>query len=136
MSILTHLTSQWMLTHTRVIIMSLLVCQYTLGWYHSLRFAPMFFFCFYPWPYLLNIQTFSHEPIAVFIIAGQVFPNLFLKICPLFGQILITCMKCSRASFSLSSYSEKMCWGRGWQIREGISLFSSYFSGPGKVKHS
>ena len=36
------------------------------------------------------------------------------KICPLFGQILITCLKCSRASFLPSSYSEKMRWGRGW----------------------
>ena len=47
--------------------------------------------------------------------AVHVFSNLFLKICPLFGQILITCLKCSRASFSLSSYSEKMHWGGGWQ---------------------
>ena len=32
------------------------------------------------------------------------------KICPLFGQILITCLKCSRASFSPSCYSEKVRW--------------------------
>ena len=42
------------------------------------------------------------------VVAGHVFLNLFLKICPLFGQILITCMKCSRVSFSSSCYNEKM----------------------------
>ena len=36
---------------------------------------------------------------------------------PLFEQILITCLKCSRASFSPSSYSEKMRWERGWAFR-------------------
>ena len=43
----------------------------------------------------------------------RIFANLFLKIYPLFGQIVITCLKCSRASFCPSSYSEKMRWGRG-----------------------
>ena len=39
------------------------------------------------------------------------------KICSLFGQIWIMYLKCSRASFSLSSYSKKMRWRRGWVIR-------------------
>ena len=83
----------------------------------------MFLFCLEPWPYLLNIQPFSSEWLDVFSIAAQVFSNLFLKICPLFGQILITC---SRASFSLSSYSEKMRWGRGciWRLLWGIMLLT------------
>ena len=63
---------------------------------------------------LLTKHT-NREWVDVFSIAAQVFSNLFLKICPLFGQILIACLKCSRASFSLSSYSEKMRWGRGWR---------------------
>ena len=49
-----------------------------------------------------------------FSIAAHVFPNLFIKICPLFGQILITCLNCFTTSFSLSRYTEKMRWGRGW----------------------
>ena len=75
--------------------------------------ARMFLFCFYPWPYLLTVKTFGSELGYVFSIAAHVVRNLFLKICPLFGQILITCVKCSRASFLPSSYSEKMRWGRG-----------------------
>ena len=46
----------------------------------------------------------------------HVFRNLFWKICPLFGQILITCLKCSRLSFSPSSYSEKKRWSRGCEL--------------------
>ena len=34
---------------------------------------------------------------------------------PSIGQTLIMCLKCSRASFLPSSYSEKMCWGRGYE---------------------
>ena len=36
---------------------------------------------------------------AVFHMAVYVFCNLFWKICPLFGQVLITCLKCSRLLF-------------------------------------
>ena len=76
--------------------------------------AHMFLFCFCPWPYILNVTLFSKNFVNIFSIALHVFSNSFWKICPLFGQILITCLKCFRASFSLSSYSEKMRWGRGW----------------------
>ena len=51
------------------------------------------------------------ESTYIFSIAVHLFRNLFLKICPLFGQILIMCLKCSRASFSPSSYSKKMALG-------------------------
>ena len=74
------------------------------------------FVCFYPWPYILNVQTSSRKIVDIFSIAVHVLGNLFWKICPLFGQILITCLKCSRASFSTSSYNEKICWGRDWKI--------------------
>ena len=50
--------------------------------------------------------TFSVTPSTYSVIYSE-------KICPLFGQILIPCLKCSRASFLPSSYSEKMRWGRG-----------------------
>ena len=82
-----------------------------LCWFHS--------FCSYVFLFLslaLHSKTINLKlrPAYIFSIAGHVFRNLFLKMCPLFGQILITCLKCSRASFSPSSYSEKMRWGRGW----------------------
>ena len=48
--------------------------------------------------------------INIFSIVVHVFPNLFWKICPLFGHILLTCLKCSRSSFFPPSYSEKMRW--------------------------
>ena len=67
----------------------------------------MFLFCFYPWPYILNVKIFRCEGADVFSIDAHVFRNLFLKIYLLFGQILITC---ATASFLSSSYSEKMRW--------------------------
>ena len=42
-------------------------------------------------------------------ITAHVFLNLFLKIC--FGQILITCVKCSRASFLPLPLTAKRCAG-------------------------
>ena len=73
-----------------------------------------FSFCFYPWPYILSLQTCSRKS-SIFSIAVHGFRNLFWKICPLFGKILITCLKCSRTSFSRSCYSKKMHWGQGWE---------------------
>ena len=76
------------------------------------------------------MQTCCCESLDVFSIAAQVFSNLFFKICPLFGQILITCLKCSRASFPLSSYSKKMRWGRGCEnstFKIMIYLWLSWF---------
>ena len=42
--------------------------------------------------------------------------------CPRFGQILITRLKCSRASFSSSSYSEKMRWERACLLRKDVNF--------------
>ena len=78
---------------------------------------------------------------AVFSIPVHVFGDLFWKICFLFGQILMTCLKCSRTSFLPFSYCEKLCWGRGlgrkklnngqwWQhfwLCINLLLQSSYF---------
>ena len=55
--------------------------------------------------------------------AVHVFHNLFWGICRLFGQLFITCLKCSKASFLSSSYSERMCWGRGWSRTTNFSTF-------------
>ena len=44
-------------------------------------------------------------------IAAHIFLNLFLKICFPFGQILITCVKCSRASFLPLPLTAKRCAG-------------------------
>ena len=63
--------------------------------------------------YILSIKIYRLEGADFFSIAVHVFRNLFLKICPLFGQTLITCLKCSRASFSPSSCSGKMHWRWG-----------------------
>ena len=78
------------------------------------------------------MQTFSRESVDVFSIAAQVFSNLFLKTCPPFRQNLITCLKCSRASFSLSSYSEKMRLGRG--CRREIGIASCYFKKVERIR--
>ena len=110
--------SKWMQSHHRGIQLSLsLICVFVHDYKLRLTLfsAHMFLFCFYPWPYTLNIQTCSCKSIAV-----HIFCNLFWKICPLFGQILITCLKCSRASFLPSSYNEKMHWGQGWQNKNMI----------------
>ena len=69
-------------------------------------------YCYSPWLYILNVLTQSHDNADLFSNAVQVFRNLFWKMCPLFGQILITCLKCSRAFFAPSCYSEKMRWGQ------------------------
>ena len=68
----------------------------------------------YPWSYILNVTLLNSSFVNIFSFPVHVFRILFWRICPLFEQILVTCLKCSRASFSPSSYSEKMRWGRGW----------------------
>ena len=71
------------------------------------------FFLFLAPPYTLNIKIYRLEGADFFSTTVHVFCNLFLKIYALFGQILITCLKCSRASFLPSSYSVKMHWRWG-----------------------
>ena len=113
-------------------------------------------FCFYPWSCILNVSLFSSNFANISIIAVYVFRNLFWKICPLFGQILITCLKCS--SFSPSFYvscSEKMlwdkvawstyrnkikrcyCWGRTWTVLakliEKLNTYTGRCYGTSKI---
>ena len=71
----------------------------------------MFLYCLYPWLYIFNVQTCRFDGADIFSITVHV--SRIWKISPLFGQILITCLKCSRVSFLPSSYSEKMHWWRG-----------------------
>ena len=66
---------------------------------------------------VVNLPMFYSKCIPV-----HVFRNLFWKICHLFRQILIACLKCPRASFSPFSYSENMRWGRGWSKSSSLKM--------------
>ena len=95
----------------------IIICQYkihlrliSLSAFHS--YVLIFLF-------LALLTNHSREPADFSNIAAHIFLNLFIKICPLFGQILITCLKFSSASFSFSSCSEKVHWGWGWNGERG-----------------
>ena len=77
---------------------------------------PHVFILFYPWTYILNVKISSRESANIFSVSVYVFRDLFWQICPLFVQVLIKCLKCSRASSSLSSYSKKLRCERGWDL--------------------
>ena len=64
-------------------------------------------------PTVLNVLSYCGDSADIFSNTVHVSHNLLWKICPLFGQILITCLKFFRGSFSSSFYSKKMGWGRG-----------------------
>ena len=70
----------------------------------------LLFFC--PWSYNAKRPDIYHHFVNIFSIAVHAFRNLFWKICPLFGQILVPRLNCSRTSFSSSFYNEKMPWCR------------------------
>ena len=79
------------------------LCLYLL--YHFLLICShMLLFC-YPWSYILDASNF----VNIFSIATHVFHNLFWKICPILGQILITCLKFSRAFFFCFLLIGKRC---------------------------
>ena len=86
----------------------------------------LFSFCFYSWLYILNVSSITDNGLNIFGMAVYIFLNLFWKIRPLFWQILITYL-ISRASFSLCSYTEKMCWGHGcrfWSLLYVVWMLS------------
>ena len=87
-----------------------------------------FFILFLFLPYTLNDQISSSAVVNVFSMTVHVFCNLFWKIYSLFGQILITCLKCPRASFLLSYYREKIRWERGcyYPAKGRGKILSSY----------
>ena len=98
--------------------MSFLVCQYKIH-LRLISLSALRSYVFILFLSLALLTKHSRDPVDVFSIAAHVFPNLFIKIWPLFGQILITCLKCSRASSSISSCSEKMHWRGGWNGEGG-----------------
>ena len=67
----------------------------------------------------------------VFSIAVHVFCNIFLKICPLFGKILMICFKSSWTSFLPFSYWEKMRWEQRWE--KIIFYFATVMSQPKRL---
>ena len=77
--------------------MDTIICHYP--WLQTLASlsAHIFLYCFCPWPCILNVLAYCRGS-----------ADLFWKICRQFGHILITCLKCSRAYLSPSSYSEKI----------------------------
>ena len=79
-------------------------------------FTHMFWFYFYSWFYILSEQIFSGTSVSMSSVTTHVLHNSFWKIRPLFGQILITCLKCSRASFLPSFYCRKMRWDPAWVL--------------------
>ena len=94
-------------------------------------FFVLFFFCFYPWPYILNILISSRKTADVFSMAVHLFNYLFWKMCPQFLQILITCLKCSRASFCLPLIAKGCTGGEVGEIvhyeKSLISVFQEFF---------
>ena len=97
-------TTIYVLSHTNLCLCFFYACAF---------YSYNFLFSFDSWPCILNDDKSSITRLNIFSMAVHVFCNFFLKICPLFGQVLITCLKYSRASFSPSSYSEKIRWGQG-----------------------
>lgn len=78
----------------------------------------MFLSCFHSWRYILSLQMFSQKSVSMFIIVVHVFRNLIWKICTPFGQISITCLKCSKAT-----YSKEMHWIQAWKRDSTTSVF-------------
>ena len=74
-----------------------------------ITFSSYAFILFLSLAYHTKYQTTSCTSAGIFCIAIHILRNFLLKM-PL-RQILITCLKCSRASCSPSSYSEKIRWG-------------------------
>ena len=71
------------------------------------------FLLFYNWLFILNVQLSSGTGSIIFSMSVHVFRNLFWKLYPLFGQILITRFKFSRAFFLLFFYSKKISREQG-----------------------
>ena len=110
-----------------VVSLPIQTCTACIGY---VAFSSYFFISFYPWPYILNIRMPSSKIINIFTIAVYITRNVFWKICPLFGQLLITCLKCSRASFSPSSCNKKIRWRQGLELvcfLRSLSVFLEAF---------
>lgn len=86
--------------------------------YVYVTFYSYAFIYFHPWSYILNAQTSRRKSAEFFGITVYAFYMFFWLRYPLFEYILITCLICSRASYSPSSYGKKIHWGRGWLMQE------------------
>ena len=53
--------------------------------------------------------------VLVFLVSLSTYSVIYSENMLSTGQTLIMGLKCSRVSFLPSSYSEKMCWGRGYE---------------------
>ena len=99
----------------------------------------MFLHCFSPWPYLPNVWTCIRKNADNFSIAINVFCNLFWKICPLFGQILITVWSVAGPPFCLPLIAKKWAgnevsvWNHLWGT-EGLLQVPSQLSDNSLLK--
>ena len=82
-----------------------------------IAFFSCIFTCFYPWCYLLNVRA-SSTNFLLFSVLLSIYSVIYSKKYALYlGKFSVTCLKCSRASFSPSFYSKKMRRGRGCHSR-------------------
>ena len=101
--------SKWVLTHPNSQTKGICLYKLILG---NIAFRFYVLFYFFSMALHTKCPSIYRWIVYIFSIAFHVVRNLFWKICPLFGQILVKCLKCSRTSFSPSSYSKKMSWER------------------------
>ena len=75
--------------------------------FSNIAFCSFFFILFFSLALNTKCPGTYHCIVNVFSIAVHIFRNLFRKICPLFGQILVRCLKCSKTSFSPSLIAKR-----------------------------
>ena len=73
-------------------------CKLLYHFHTDIAFCSNVLYCFWSWPYILNVLTKFSDSVDIFSNAVHIFRNLFWKICLLFWKILTTCFKCSRSS--------------------------------------
>ena len=79
-----------------------------------ISFYSHIFLLFYHWPTYLTLGHVALK-VLVFLVSLSTCSVIYSENMRSIGQTLIMCLKCSRASFLPSSYSEKMCLGRGYK---------------------
>ena len=87
------------------------LCQYKTD-LTSVRFLLVcFYFCFYPWLYILNVKIFSIESDDVLSIAAHVFCNLFLKTKPFIWANFDHVCEVFQGLFFANPFIAKSCAG-------------------------
>lgn len=69
---------------------------YTIYWFLQRRPLSNFQNCFYSISYIVKVVKLGINSVYTLSNPAQLVFNLLWKICPLFEQLLITCLKCSR----------------------------------------